>query len=622
MKILILDTYYPAFLCRHATANPNLTDRSYADQWRALQDACFGTSDFYSVNLKSLGHNAHEVVTNSDPLQLQWAREHAPHLARQHAPVGRANKAWQLAVVQAQIDWFQPDVLYVQDMTWTPDWLLRSARTRGRLVVGQTAYVLSRWQNLRDYDLIVTSFPHYVRRFRERGIASAYVRLAFDPRVLGRVPHRISLCDTAFVGSYSTDHRQGIQLLEAVARRTPVDFWGIGADRLPAGSPIRQRYHGEAWGLEMFAVLAGARVALNRHIGVAENFANNMRLYEATGVGTCLVTDRKDNLGDLFELDREVVAYDSAEDCAEKVRYLLSHEAERAKIAAAGQARTLREHTYACRMQELATMLESHLRQLPTAARRSFSFPSIRQMFATARGQVAISQGHRPIDAREASTLVSGWQSEHIPAQQRRLVAGELQRMYWGRPVQVFRVAAAAVRATGVTHPLIIELGCASAYYSEVLPHLLGRPIRYIGVDYSVALLRQAREHYGQLPVARADATALPLADSCCDIVFSSALLMHVPDYRRAIDESARLAGPWCIFHRTPLLRRTATTTLSKEAYGVPVVELAFNEGEIRALFDAAGLDLVKEYALDGYTVPELGERVTMKTFVCRKRRG
>ena len=37
---------------------------------------------------------------------------------------------------------------------------------------------------------------------------------------------------------------------------------------------------------------------------------------------------------------------------------------------------------------------------------------------------------------------------------------------------------------------------------------------------------------------------------------------------------------------------------------------------------DAAGLDLIKAFTLDGYTVPELGERVAMKTFVCRKRRG
>jgi spore maturation protein CgeB len=105
-------------------------------------------------------------------------------------------------------------------------------------------------------------------------------------------------------------------------------------------------------------------VTLNCHGAIdvcghaSTSIANNLRLYEATGVGTCLVTDWKENLPELFEPGQEVVAYRSIEECIEKVRHLLSHESERARIAAAGQARTLREHTYQRRMEELLTILE------------------------------------------------------------------------------------------------------------------------------------------------------------------------------------------------------------------------------------------------------------------------
>jgi len=71
-----------------------------------------------------------------------------------------------------------------------------------------------------------------------------------------------------------------------------------------------------------------------------------MRLYEATGAGSCLLTDAKLNLSELFEPDVEVVTYDSADDCAVKVKYLLDHEDERRAIAEAGQRRTLRDHTF------------------------------------------------------------------------------------------------------------------------------------------------------------------------------------------------------------------------------------------------------------------------------------
>ena len=137
-----------------------------------------------------------------------------------------------------------------------------------------------------------------------------------------------------------------------------------GADSLDADSPIRARHHGEVWGLDMYRALARSRITLNRHINVAENYANNMRLYEATGVGALLLTDRKDNLGELFEIGKEVVAYSSSEEAAELIRYYLAHPDEAQAIARAGQARTLREHTYRQRMEELVPILQRHLQGL------------------------------------------------------------------------------------------------------------------------------------------------------------------------------------------------------------------------------------------------------------------
>ena len=57
----------------------------------------------------------------------------------------------------------------------------------------------------------------------------------------------------------------------------------------------------------MFRILASSRIVLNRHITDARQYANNMRLYEATGVGSLLVTDAKENLADLFRKALETV---------------------------------------------------------------------------------------------------------------------------------------------------------------------------------------------------------------------------------------------------------------------------------------------------------------------------
>jgi spore maturation protein CgeB len=68
-------------------------------------------------------------------------------------------------------------------------------------------------------------------------------------------------------------------------------------------------------------------------------------MYEATGVGTLLLTDGKRAPQKNFNSD-EVVYYDSIEDAIDKVHYYLQHENERKSIAAKGQQRTLTEYNY------------------------------------------------------------------------------------------------------------------------------------------------------------------------------------------------------------------------------------------------------------------------------------
>ena len=110
----------------------------------------------------------------------------------------------------------------------------------------------------------------------------------------------------------------------------------------------------------MYQILRNSKITLNHH-GDIPPYANNFRLYEATCVGTLLITDWKKNLHEMFEPDREVVVYRSPEECAEMLRYYLEHERERQIIARAGQLRTLRDHNYFQRMEELIGIIRRYL---------------------------------------------------------------------------------------------------------------------------------------------------------------------------------------------------------------------------------------------------------------------
>jgi spore maturation protein CgeB len=109
------------------------------------------------------------------------------------------------------------------------------------------------------------------------------------------------------------------------------------------------------------------RLAFNNHIDISPVSASNMRLFEATGVGTCLITDEKQNLHELFEPGKEVVTYVSAEDCVEKVQYLIENENDRRAIAEAGQRRTLRDHTFKDRAARIDEIIRKSLTSIARA---------------------------------------------------------------------------------------------------------------------------------------------------------------------------------------------------------------------------------------------------------------
>lgn len=373
MKMLIVDTFYEAFLEAFYTANPEMRHLSYQNQLERLLEMGFGYIGFYSSNLKSMGHDASGAVPNCQELQNTWMREnHLPIPPREHwqfvlrkgcVPwiVRKRNARWLETILRHQISHLKPDVLLVQMMDVLDPEFVRSIKHLVGMTVGQHAsppfpdsLTKANWN---AYDLVVSSFPPTVDFFRSRGVSAALLRLAFEPELLKRIAVRERDVPVSFVGSFFDMHASRTQLLEYLSSRVPLAIWGNAS---PAGfedSVLASRYQGPAYGLDMIGVLSRSRIVLNHHGNIAP-FANNLRLFEATGSGALLITDWKENLHEMFEPGVEVVTYKSPEECAEQIQFYLGHEEERRRIATAGQQRTLRDHTFLQRMQKLIGIIE------------------------------------------------------------------------------------------------------------------------------------------------------------------------------------------------------------------------------------------------------------------------
>ncbi len=372
MRILILNTDYPAFLEYLYSRDPALRERPYAEQMRIRMESLFGVADYYSRNLRRLGHEAWDVHVNNPWLQQAWAREQAlavppplalrwrlrrgliPWASRTHNPEHAT------AVLHAQIRHYRPDVILNQDILAIPAAPLKALLGAGLLVGQHAATPLPPAARLRAYDFMISSFPYTIERLQGLDIPAFLNRMGFEPGVLDGLGPPDRDYPLTFVGGLSPDlYSSRIDLLEAVCREVPeLKVWGPGIRYLRPRSPLRQAYQGPAWGRDALGILQASRITLNHHGNVPPH-ANNMRLYEATAVGTLLLTDHKPDLNKIFEPGREVAAYRDAENCVRLIRHYLTHEDERKAVASAGRERTLREHTYFHRMEELAGILET-----------------------------------------------------------------------------------------------------------------------------------------------------------------------------------------------------------------------------------------------------------------------
>jgi len=113
---------------------------------------------------------------------------------------------------------------------------------------------------------------------------------------------------------------------------------------------------------EMAAVYRRSRLAVNvtRPHGPS---SLNMRVYEAMAAGCLMLTDDRADARVLFTPGEDLVVYRSPSDLRAQAERYLADDGERCRIARAGHARVLAEHTYAVRLGQVRDRIEAFVRE-------------------------------------------------------------------------------------------------------------------------------------------------------------------------------------------------------------------------------------------------------------------
>ncbi|MHB1922488.1 MAG: glycosyltransferase family protein [Chitinophagaceae bacterium] len=374
IKILKLTSTSKKYLEYFYQEHSHIQQLSYTDHVAEMEWDAYAENGFWKINLaKFPQYQFKEYYIDQEQLQKKWAKENRIAFGKQ----------WEKVILEAQIEEFQPEIIFEdEDFLFTPSFrkALHKKFPFIKHFIAWDGYIKSDMDRFEGCDLILTCVQTIVNRYQERGMKSFLLPFGFEGSLLSRIQPGNSSYDLSFVGNIIPNiHGGRLSTLDQLSKSLDLDFWLSNLSSKISHFKRRLNYyrqgppavwkiirnfekanHGKAYGLKMYTIFSQSKMTLNIHGDqVAE--AGNLRLIEATGSGTCLVTDYKPNIAQYFEEDKEIVTFRSAGEAIEKITFLLNNDQQRQAIAQASQRKVLKDFSFFERVKRFDDILMQHL---------------------------------------------------------------------------------------------------------------------------------------------------------------------------------------------------------------------------------------------------------------------
>lgn len=197
---------------------------------------------------------------------------------------------------------------------------------------------------------------------------------------------------------------------------------------------------------------------------------------------------------------------------------------------------------------------------------------------------------------------MNGYLAPDVPAKQWEVVAPQLAEMRGGNVPAIWEAVRDALTYIWTQdwryRLTLLDAGCSSAYFSEIIKHYVPEWIEYRGMDSSPYMVEEAAKHYPDVKVDLGDMRWPPYSYREFDIVMTGATLNHIVEWQQALKELARIAGRYLLLHRLPFTEGP-TRIEGAEAYGHWVHALFFNELEFGIVLSDRGFTRIYDVPVD-----------------------
>ena len=321
MKILFLWDYYQPYLDYFYKNNPAQESDTYEIITQRLMGDYFSWFGSLSKALIKQGYDSEIIIGNDQHSQKAWARENN---------ISLSDSGWKFQTIIEQIKSFKPDVLVFGVKKYYLGPFVDEISNYCRKIfcwVGSPTET-----NLNNIDVVLSNNPNLESLVTTHGKIFQFFKPGFDQNILNKIEPKEEAIPLSFIGQVTKTHKERLNYLVHLSNSNlPLQIWGMGLETHPLirgtkdallaikksmqtnfqqgkfleviKNPyykklktIRGIYKGEAWGLGMYRVLSSSLLTFNKHTDDPPGISGNMRLFEATGVGTALVTEYTENL--------------------------------------------------------------------------------------------------------------------------------------------------------------------------------------------------------------------------------------------------------------------------------------------------------------------------------------
>ena len=377
-KILRISSVYPN-LINNLKKKINYKNLGYEELLKKIFDQKYSVSNNLTKNFIKKGYECVEVINNINFLQQKWLKRYG---------LKKSNED----ILIQQIKFYKPNIIFIANVDLISKIKIDELKKLNyiKLIFCSHCAPISEKmiKNFNNIDFILTCTEDYKKKIlRATGKPVYLMQHAYSNETVIKYNSRKRDIDVTFIGSLFINkklHLERIEIIYDLLKKFDNRFIAINFSNyffihliiFIMKSLFNKDFYKKnllyklmfvyffsnkpIFGTSMFEIFNKSKILVNMHIEDTK-YAGNMRLFEGTGSGCLLLTDKKKDLKKLFKLNNEIVVYKDKDDLITKIKFFLKNNITLSRIAKNGRNKTLKSHNYEKRLNILDKIIKKNL---------------------------------------------------------------------------------------------------------------------------------------------------------------------------------------------------------------------------------------------------------------------